>query len=148
MSKGLFLVSALGLGAAAVYLFDEKQGKKRRKRLQSQVSEAACVASDLAGDCYRAFGKRAEKLSREYGPVLQDYSRKFGARAQEYGKELGTRANEIAVNGNSHWAPSARMAGALASALAFYGAGRRGIGGTLLRTLSLGMFTKALMASR
>ena len=155
MSKGLFLLTVLGVGAAAVYLTDEKKGKKRRAQLRKQVDRYATVA----GEWFDEYTERAPEISRDLGSKAQEYlkvagtkagefSREYGPRAQEYAKIAGSRAGEYLKNGNSGWRPSARVAGALASALAFYGAGRPGIYGTMLRTLSLGMFTRALMASK
>ncbi|HSP07282.1 MAG TPA: hypothetical protein VLR94_08900, partial [Acidobacteriota bacterium] len=77
-----------------------------------------------------------------------EYTRTFGKSAEDYAKDAGERAVDYAKQGQVRWAPSARFVGAVGSALAFYGAGRRGLFGIFLRTLSLGMFLRALLASR
>jgi hypothetical protein len=155
MSKGLFFITALGLGAAAIYLMDDKKGKKRRARLKKQIEKGV----EAAGEWIDEYSQRAPELSKQFGSKAQEYlkmagekagefSKEYGPRAQEYAKVAGQKANDYLKNGHSGWTPSARFVGALGSALAFYGAGRPGLYGTMLRTLSLGMFTRALMTSR
>ena len=171
MSKTLYLITAAGLGAAAaVYLLDEKKGKKRRARIKKQFDHTLDMAGEKFDEYSREVRERAPELSRAIGSRAQDYlniagkrasefTRNFGEGAAEYArgmsknagvaaKEAGERAVDYAKNGQVRWAPSARMVGAVASALAFYGAGRKGMFGMLLRTLSLGMFLRALLATR
>lgn len=171
MSKALYLIGAAGLGAAAaIYLLDEKQGKKRRARLKKQwdhtldvaggkfdeysrelrerVPELSRQIGSRAKDYWSTAGHRAGEVSRELGKNAGEYAKGFGKQAGEYARQAGERATEYAKNGQVKWAPSARFVGALGSALAFYGAGRPGVYGMLLRTLSLGMFLRALLASR
>jgi hypothetical protein len=176
MSKALFFLGAVGAGVAAVYLLDEKKGKKRRAQLKKRIEEGLSTAGDYideysrevrdkarelspvigsraqelgktAQQYLRTAGSRAEEWSRSAGKNAQDYARVAGKNAGEYAKVAGTRASEY-VSKDGRWSPSARFIGALGSALAFYGAGRPGIFGIVLRTLSLGMFTRALLASR
>jgi len=135
MVRGLVFV---GLGAAAaVYFLDEKQGKKRRNRARKKIRQVVNSAGEVIGEYSREIGERAGEWSQD-----------FPDRAREYAEEAKELASDFVKNGNSRWAPSARLVGAVGSALAFYGAGRRGVTGALLRTLSLGLFTKALIASR
>ena len=169
MSKALYLIGAAGLGAAsAIYFLDEKQGKKRRARFRKQFDHTLEVANDRIGEYSKEFRERVPVISREVGARAQEYLkaasesadfREFGRRSGEYARDVGRnaglfarvageRAMEYAKETDSRFTPSGRMVGALASALAFYGAGRRGMFGMLLRTLSLGMFLRALLASR
>ena len=135
MVRGLIL---LGLGAAgAVYLFDPDKGPKRRKQLRKQWNNTVKMTSEWWDEHGQQIGDRAKELSHT-----------FGSQALHYGNEAKTAATEFVQNGSRGWSPSARAIGALGSALAFYSAGRKGTAGALLRTLSLGMFTRALMASR
>jgi gas vesicle protein len=135
MIRGLIVV---GLGAAAaVYFLDEKQGKKRRKVATKKIRQAVSSAGELFSNYSEDFGERASELSQDLIP-----------RAKEYAGQAKVLASDFMKNGNSRFSPSARLVGALGSALAFYGVGRRGMSGALLRTLSLGMFTKALIAAR
>lgn len=171
MSKALYLISVAGLGAAAaVYLLDEKQGKKRRARLKKQWDRTLDMAEEKFDEYSREIKERVPEISRQIGARAQDYlgvagkhaeefSRRLSEDASEYAKEMGKkggvyakqareRAVDYAKNGEVRWAPSSRFVGAVASVLAFYGAGRRGMFGMFLRTLSLGMFLRALLASR
>lgn len=171
MSKTLYLITAAGLGAAAaVYLLDEKKGKKRRARIKKQLDHTLDIAGEKFDEYSREVRERAPELSRAIGSRAQDYlniagkrasefTRSFGEGAAQYArgmsknagvvaKEAGERAVDYAKNGQVRWAPSSRMVGAIASALAFYGAGRKGMFGMLLRTLSLGLFLRALLAAR
>jgi hypothetical protein len=139
MIKGIVL---LGLGiAGAAYFLDEKKGRKRRARFKKNMDGWLSSAGDAVEEYSQQFGERAQQLG-ERATVL---TRELNKRAQEYSGDLKEKAAEIGSNG---WAPSARFVGALGSALAFYAAGRQGVTGALLRTLSLGMFTRALIASR
>jgi gas vesicle protein len=171
MSKALYLIGAAGLGAAAaIYLFDEKQGKKRRARIKKQLDRTLVVAGEKfdeyskemreripefsrqigarAQDYWKVAGKRAGEFSRNLSDNAAEYTRAFGKNAEDYAKDAGERAVDYAKQGQVRWSPSARFVGAVGSALAFYGAGRRGLFGMFLRTLSLGMFLRALLASR
>jgi hypothetical protein len=155
MSKGLFFLTILGVGAAAVYLSDEKYGKKRRAKLRKQIDRYTTRAGEWIDDYVerapeisRDLGGRAQEYLKVAGEKAGEYSREYGPRAQEFARVAGSRAGDYLKNGHSGWRPSARFVGALGSAIAFYGAGRPGIYGTLLRTLSLGIFTRALMTSR
>ena len=135
MLRGLIFV---GLGAAAaVYFLDEKQGKKRRNHASKKFRQVVDSAGEVIGQYSREIGERAGEWSQE-----------FPDKAREYAVGAKDLASDFMKNGNSSWVPSARLVGAIGSALAFYGAGRRGVSGALLRTLSLGLFTKALIASR
>jgi len=135
MVRGLIL---FGLGAAgAFYFFDPDKGPKRRKQLRKQCNDTMKAATDWWDEYGDQIGQRAK-----------DFSQTVGNQALHYGNEARTAATEFVQKNGNGWAPSARAIGALGSALAFYSAGRRGTTGALLRTLSLGMFTRALMASR
>lgn len=135
MLKGLLFV---GVGAAAaVYFLDEKNGKKRRNRASKKIRQVVNSAGEVI-----------QEYSRELGEKAGEWSQDFPDRARGYAEEAKVLASDFIKNGSSRWVPSARFIGAVGSALAFYGAGRRGVTGALLRTLSLGLFTKALISSR
>ena len=134
MKHGLLLAGAIATGISAAYLLDVKRGPKRRKLLK----------------------KKADRVWREASQKLNDYSHELKPYWDKYSKELIQDAGNVAEEGVQHlekatqngWAPSARMIGATASAMAFYGAGRKGVIGTMLRVVSLGLFTRALLASK
>ncbi len=134
MVRGLLLIGAGTAGA--FYFLDAKKGEKRRKKLEKQIREAYKAGSNVFQDYSKKYKEQATRLSQT-----------LNESAVQYGREAKQLAGETMKNGTG-WSPSARFVGALGSALAFYGVGRRGPAGTLLRTLSLGLFTKALIASR
>lgn len=150
----------MGVGTAgalgAIYLLDEKQGKKRRARLKKRVREVAAVTGEALDDYSREFGKKADRWSRDFGHRADLWAKDFGTRAEGWRKGLNERAREYSSDAKdlateavkNGWSPSARFLGAMASGVAFYGAGRPGMTGTLLRILSLGLFARALMTSR
>jgi gas vesicle protein len=177
MGKGLFLLGAIGAGAAAVYLLDEKEGKKRRARLKKKLESGLETAEELwdeyshefrdrapylkqqLGDRAQVLGRHAQEYllgareragawSRVMGKNAQEYAKHASKSAADYAREGGKRAGVAVMEGQPRYTPSARMIGALGSALAFYGAGRRGLFGMVLRTLSLGLFLRALFAAR
>jgi gas vesicle protein len=177
MGKALLLFGAIGAGAAALYLLDEKEGKKRRERLRKRLEKGLSTAEDMWDEYSDVVRERAPEFSRavgaraqSFGKTAQEYLRNAGERASEWSKAAskeapnyarqagkvtadyavvaGKRAGEYVKDGTGRWSPSARMIGAVGSALAFYGAGRPGLFGMVLRTLSLGLFTRALLASR
>jgi gas vesicle protein len=177
MSKALLFLGAIGAGVAAVYLLDEKEGKKRRARLRKKFESGLSAAegmwdeySEVVRDRYPEFSRAVGARAQSFGRSAQEYLRGAGERASEWSKsaskeaqnyakhagkatadyavESGKRAGDYVKEGNVRWSPSARMMGAIGSALMFYGAGRRGVFGIVLRTLSLGLFTRALLASR
>ncbi|HLN97535.1 MAG TPA: SRPBCC family protein [Pyrinomonadaceae bacterium] len=53
MNKGLSLMSAAGVGAGLMYLFDPDRGKRRRGLVQNKVTHLARVASDAGGKTKR-----------------------------------------------------------------------------------------------
>lgn len=177
MGKALLLFGAIGAGAAALYLLDEKEGKKRRAHLRKRFEKGISAAEGMWDEYSEVVRERAPEFSRQigeraqsFGKTAQEYLRGAGERASEWSKAAskeapnyakqagratadyavvaGKRAGEYVKDGTGRWSPSARMIGAIGSALAFYGAGRPGIFGMVLRTLSLGLFTRALLASR
>lgn len=135
----------LGLGTAgaagAIYFLDQKRGPKRRKQFMKQFHHTMDTAEDVMHEYSKRLGPKAQEFSRLVGERASQY----GERAAHYGNEAKTRAADYWKNGNG-WTPSARLVGAMGSALAFYGAGRKGMTGTILRTISLGLFTRALMS--
>jgi gas vesicle protein len=157
--RALSFVTLVGIGAGAIYLLDPKKGEKRRAHLRKQIDRAVDNASDYwdeyspelkrrAGEFSREFGKRAGSFSRDFSERAGVLTREWGEKAGEASKDYAGKAADYAANGRFRWSPSARMATAVGSALAVYGAGRGGFFGTVLRTLSLGMFLRALLASR
>ncbi len=134
----------MGLGAAGVYFFDNKKGKKRRslftKNVKTTFEQVGGYCSDLA-DRSKPLISEINKQSKPYVEALSQHS-------QKYASQVGHSVYDYAKNGQTGWNPSARLTGATAGALALYGAGRSGFVGALLRTLSLGFFTRALLASR
>jgi gas vesicle protein len=134
MKYGLLLTGMIAGGICAALLLDEKRGPKRRKMLKKRANELWNEASHALSD-----------YSRELRPQFEKYSRELSEGAKRVTEGTLHRIEETAHNG---WSPSARMLGATASAVAFYGAGRGGVVGTLLRTISLGLLARALVASR
>ncbi|MCI0413339.1 hypothetical protein L0222_11140 [bacterium] len=134
MKYALVLTGVVAGGLCAALLLDEKRGPKRRKLLKKKANELWNEASGAWND-----------YSRELKPHLQKYSRELSAGAKRVTEGSLQRIEETTQNG---WSPSARMLGATASAIAFYGAGRSGLVGILLRTISLGLLARALVASR
>jgi hypothetical protein len=146
MFRSLILV---GLGTAgAVYFLDAKKGPKRRKNFQKQFRQTRKRTQELLDGYSQKLRVYAQDYSEKLNEQANTFSKVLNERVNEYGKEAKTVANDLAKNGHRRWTPSARTVGALGSALAFYGAGRSGATGMILRTLSLGLFTRALIASR
>ena len=53
MNKGLKLMSAAGLGAGSMYLFDPDRGKRRRALVRNKIRHVAKEAGDIAGKTER-----------------------------------------------------------------------------------------------
>jgi gas vesicle protein len=134
MKYGLLLTGMIAGGVCAALLLDEKRGPKRRKILKKKANEIWNEASNAWSD-----------YSRELKPQFEKYSKELSEGAKRVTEGTLHRIEETTHNG---WSPSARMLGATASAIAFYGAGRSGVVGILLRTISLGLLARALVASR
>lgn len=134
----------LGLGVAGVYFLDAKRGKKRRatfsKNFRKAVNQAEGYCADLA--------ERSKPLLKDLTERGKPYLETLGRESQKYATQAGESLVNYTRNGGTHWHPSARFTGATAGALALYGAGRPGFLGAVLRTLSLGFFTRALLASK
>ena len=134
MKHPLLFTGVLAAGVTAALLLDQKKGPKRRKILKKKANQFLEEATDKFQD-----------YSRELKPYWKKYSAEFVNGTRAYSQEGIHKVEEMNHDG---WSPSARMLGATAGAVAFYGAGRKGPMGTLLRTVSLGLLTKALFASR
>ena len=152
MKTKLFL---LGLGVAGIYFLDAKKGKKRRASFSKNFRKAVEQAEDYCAELADRSKPLLKDLSERGKPLLKDlsergkpYLQNLGRQSQKYAEEAGQSFLSYAKNGKSTWQPSARITGATAGALALYSAGRRGLLGAVLRTLSLGFFTRALLASR
>jgi hypothetical protein len=141
MKGTLFLI---GLGTAAVYFLDNKKGKKRRAEFSKNFRNAVDQVEEYCAELVERSKPALKKLSEEGMPYLQS----IGRESQKYATQAGTALRDYSRDGGSKWRPSARMTGAAAGALALYGTGRRGLTGALIRTLSLGFFTRALLAGR
>jgi len=134
----------IGLGAAGFYFLDEKKGKKRRANFTKNVRNFL----DQAEEYCLNLAERSKPLIATLGERSKPILHSLGEQGQKYASGVGHSVYEYAKNGHTGWSPSARFTGATAGALALYGAGRPGVVGALLRTLSLGFFTRALLASR
>lgn len=141
MKKTLLLLS---LGAAGYYFLDSKKGKNRRVHFKKNVKNAFEQAESYCSGLTERSKPLLDELSKQGKPLLTA----LGQEGQKYANLVGHSVYDYAKNGSTSWNPSARFTGATAGALALYGAGRRGIFGAILRTLSLGFFTRALLASR
>lgn len=168
--KAITFITLAAAGAGAIYFLDQKQGKKRRAKVRKQFERSLDLAQDYwdeyspelrkrAGQLSHEVGKRAGQFSQEFGKRAGElygdfskkagvYTRDWGEKAGELSKDYADRATDYAINDHFNWTPSARLATAVGSALAVYSAGRGGFLGTLLRTISLGMFVRALISSR
>ena len=130
-SKSLILAAGLGLGTAAyTYFSDENNGKKRRIQTRKKIDQALKLANETVTDFSKHVTKQTADLSKDL-------------RAQ-----VSKQSNKVAEYQKKGWRPSSRLLGALASAFAFYGASRSGLLGIACRTVSLSMFTRALLAPR
>ena len=145
MKHGLLVVGVLAAGVSAAYLLDQKRGPKRRKLLKKRADRVLHQAADKWNAYSHELKPYWDKYSHELRPYLSKYSKEVAQGAENVAKQGFHRVEEATQNG---WAPSARMLGATASAMAFYGAGRKGMMGTVMRLVSLGLFTRALMSSR
>ena len=140
--KTTFLL--VGLGAAGYFFLDSKKGKKRRAQFTKKAQNVFHHAENYCSDLAERSKPLIQELSKQGKPVLQT----LGTEGQKYANRIGHSVYDYAKNGNTGWHPSARLTGATAGALALYGTGRPGVVGGLIRTLSLGFFTRALLASR
>jgi hypothetical protein len=138
------LLFLMGAGAAGMYFLDPKKGKKRR----TMFSKKAKTFLNQAGEYCTDLAERGRPMMEEIGKQAKPVLHTLGAEGQRYANVVGHSVTDYAKNGRTGWNPSARLTGATAGALALYGAGRSGFVGALLRTLSLGFFTRALLASR
>jgi gas vesicle protein len=135
MKNALFITSGLVVaGFTAAYLLDQKKGPKRRKLLKKRANQLLRDASE-----------RVQEYSQELKPYWEKYSKQLSNEAAHLSEEGAKQVENLNHNG---WKPSARMLGATGGALAFYGVGREGFLGSILRTVSLALFTRALLASR
>jgi hypothetical protein len=134
----------MGLGAAGYFFLDAKKGKKRRVQFSKKVQDAFHQAE---GYCSH-LAEQSKPLLHEIGKQSKPVLRTLGTEGQKYANRVSHSVYDYAKNGRTGWHPSARLTGATAGALALYGTGRPGFVGALLRTLSLGFFTRALLASR
>lgn len=157
--KAITFIALAGAGAGAIYFLDQKQGKKRRAKVRKQLERSLDMAQDYwdeyspelrkqARNFSSEVGKRAEELYGDFSKRAGVYTRDIGEKAGELSKDYAEKATDYAINDHFNWTPSARLATAVGSALAVYSAGRGGFLGTLLRTISLGMFVRALISSR
>ena len=210
MNKGLRLMSAAGVGAGLMYLFDPARGKRRRASIANKVTHAAKVAGDVTGKTRRdlrnhlqgviaeieslfqtteasddvlqarvrsklgrvvshpsAIEVKADKglivltgpiLSKEEHPLLESINRIAGVKNIENLLELHEQAGDIpALQGGrprqgerfgvlkTNWSPTTRLVATVAGgALALYGAKRRGVFGSAIGGLGLGVVTRAL----
>src|SRR5438132_598321 len=117
--KAITFLTLVGIGAGAIYLFDQKKGPKRRAQLQKNLENTFETATDYwneyspelkkrATEFSREFGKRAGEFSRDFSEKAGVYTKDLGARAGEVSKEYATRAGELATDGHYKWSPSAR----------------------------------------
>jgi gas vesicle protein len=135
MKTGLLITTGVvAAGVTTAFLLDQKKGPKRRKLLKKQANRFMHEAAETL-----------QEYSRELKPYWNKYSREFSEEAKHLSKEGIQKVESANHNG---WKPSARMLGATGGALAFYGVGRRGLTGMIMRTVSLALFTRALFASR
>jgi hypothetical protein len=134
----------MGLGAAGFFFLDSKKGKKRRAQFKKNVENVLHQAETYCGHLAERSKPLLQEISKQSKPVLET----LGTEGQKYANRVGHSVYDYAKNGRTGWHPSARLTGATAGALALYGTGRPGFVGALLRTLSLGFFTRALLASR
>ncbi len=57
----------LGLGAAAMYLFDPEQGRRRRALVSAQMTKARRVIRERSGTSVRDLGNRAQGVAHDIG---------------------------------------------------------------------------------
>jgi hypothetical protein len=134
----------MGLGVAGIYFLDGKKGKKRREQFTKEAKHLLHQAESYCGELAERSKPLLKELREQGKPILNT----LGTESQKYANRVGHSVYDYAKNGRTGWSPSARLTGATAGALALYGTGRPGFVGALIRTLSLGFFTRALLASR
>lgn len=103
--------------------------------------------SAAAGAAYFFDGQKGGKRRRSVRKQLEQAADITNGVVRDCSRKASTIASNFRKNGTAGWIPSPRLAGALGSMLTVYSSGRRGPVGTLLRILSLGLFTRALMTN-
>lgn len=140
LGKLVILLGGLGLGTAAVsYFADEKYGKRRRIHTRKKVDQVMKTANHKLDEFSRQFANHSRQFANQTGEISRDLKNQVGKQATDFAKN---------VQKPNRWKPSSRMLGALGSGLAFYGASRQGLLGLACRTMSLTMFTRALLSPR
>ncbi len=71
MNKGLRLMSAAGVGAGLMYLFDPARGKRRRALIANKVTHAAKVAGDVTGKTRRDVRNHLQGVIAEIESLFQ-----------------------------------------------------------------------------
>ncbi|MCM3869545.1 MAG: BON domain-containing protein [Pyrinomonadaceae bacterium] len=71
MNRGLRLLSAAGLGAGLMYLFDPARGKRRRALVRDQMKHAAKVAGDVTGKTGRGVRNHLLGVFAEVGSLFR-----------------------------------------------------------------------------
>jgi uncharacterized membrane protein len=126
------MLTGMGLGAAAAYLLDPVNGRRRRARARDSMVRAARKSGDAAGATSRDVANRSRGLAAM-----------TRARWEGEGRRPGPRPDTRWAFARESWSPTARLvAGSGGISLLMAGLRRRGLGGALLSAAG------ALLAAR
>lgn len=99
----LSLMGGALLGAAAMYLMDPEEGKRRRKYIAEHAGdyvgsagEALQSGWDRVSDSARTIGQGAAGKAEEYGQKLSEMAQEYGQRLADHARGIGSNAADQA----------------------------------------------------
>jgi hypothetical protein len=123
MKAGMLLASLGLIAGGAFYFYDHRNGRKRRALLEKRISMVKKGAGKKFAEYSSAVQRNVQTLSKEWSHALRP-------------------------NGRIDPTSSSKFLGTIGTGLTFLGSGKKGIVGTILRTLGLGLLVRALIAPR
>lgn len=74
MTRGMWLLFGLGLGAGLMYMMDPQGGRRRQSQVRDRVSNWVGEAEEMAHKKARQLGKQAYGLAAEARSTMRDWT--------------------------------------------------------------------------
>lgn len=136
IKSGFYILGAAGIGAGLMYLFDPREGNRRRSMISDEAIRMINRSDDLIEKTTQDIRSRARDVMAE---TMAIFNKQDGTKVRAAEEQIRS------IDGEASWSPTVRLVtGAGGLAMSVYGLARRGVAGTAIALTGLVLTARGL----